>query len=267
PDIELKILREFTPDETWVLNAGDMLYVPPHVIHHGVALNDCMTFSVGFRAPDQQALLGMYLDKWGAQSQAPLAASALNSTLTAELTADIAAAESPKKPIYHKPNVRYTDADLSYQGQAGELRRAQLDALTRLLKQGLEQPQAMLDRWLGEYLTEVKGDVSEALFESPEHGDQVIQITYQRNQNYQRTPSSRFAYTRYPDYVIFFVNGESKTESPALMSGLDYLCDNYHYAAETLAVHTGNDEFLALFNHLLTVQAIQALSGYEDENL
>ncbi|MGV6808602.1 MAG: JmjC domain-containing protein [bacterium] len=263
PEIELKILREFTPDETWVLNPGDMLYVPPHVIHHGVALNDCMTFSVGFRAPDQQALLGMYLDKWGAQSQISQDSSVLNPTLMV----DGVVAQSPNTRVYHKPNVRYTDTGLSYQTQAGELRREQLDALTRLLKQGLEQPQAILDRWLGEYLTEVKGEEVAVWVDTPEQVSHAIQITYQQNQNYQRTTSSRFAYTRYPDYVIFFVNGESKTGSPALMSGLDYLCDNYHYAAETLALHIGNDEFLALFNHLLTVQAIQALSGYEDENL
>jgi len=232
PDIELKILREFTPDQTWVLNPGDMLYVPPHVIHHGIAVNDCMTFSVGFRAPDQQALLTMYLDACSAQ----LSASTIK---------------------------RYTDADLSYQANAGELRRAHLDALTRLLKQGLENQQAVLDRWLGEYLTEIKGETIDA----DNCPNEAIQTTYQQNQNYQRTASSRFAYTRYSDYVIFFVNGESKAGSPALIAGLDYLCDNCHYAAETLQAPMLNQEFRALFDHLLHIQAIQEISGNEDENL
>ena len=40
-DVELKLLREFTPTHDWVLNPGDMLYLPPKVPHHGVAVNPC----------------------------------------------------------------------------------------------------------------------------------------------------------------------------------------------------------------------------------
>ena len=61
--IDLRILKKIMPEQEWTLNSGDMLYLPPHVIHNGVALNDCMTFSVGFRAPQQQALLGYYFDR------------------------------------------------------------------------------------------------------------------------------------------------------------------------------------------------------------
>ena len=55
--LSLKILKHFTPDETFVLEPGDMLYLPPQAAHDGVALdNDCMTISIGFRAPDEAAL-------------------------------------------------------------------------------------------------------------------------------------------------------------------------------------------------------------------
>ncbi|HWS40323.1 MAG TPA: cupin domain-containing protein, partial [Arenimonas sp.] len=50
-DSELKLLVEFTPTHTWDLAPGDMLYLPPGFAHHGVALDSCMTFSVGTRAP------------------------------------------------------------------------------------------------------------------------------------------------------------------------------------------------------------------------
>ena len=56
-DVELKLLREFTPSHDWVLEPGDMLYLPPGVPHHGVALDPCLTFSVGMRAPSQGELL------------------------------------------------------------------------------------------------------------------------------------------------------------------------------------------------------------------
>ena len=56
-DAELKILAEFEALEEWVLEPGDMLYLPPMVSHHGVALGACTTFSVGFRAPAATEML------------------------------------------------------------------------------------------------------------------------------------------------------------------------------------------------------------------
>ncbi len=61
-DVELKLLREFTPTHDWVLQPGDMLYLPPGVPHHGVAVDPCLTFSVGMRAPSSAELVGDYLD-------------------------------------------------------------------------------------------------------------------------------------------------------------------------------------------------------------
>ncbi len=56
PDLPLKILQDFVPDQAFVLEPGDMLYLPPQAAHDGVALDACMTISIGFRAPDQAAL-------------------------------------------------------------------------------------------------------------------------------------------------------------------------------------------------------------------
>jgi 50S ribosomal protein L16 3-hydroxylase len=52
----LKILRNFQPQQEFVLEPGDMLYLPPHYAHDGVALGECMTYSIGFRAPAFQEL-------------------------------------------------------------------------------------------------------------------------------------------------------------------------------------------------------------------
>ena len=57
----LKILADFQPEQELELEPGDMLYLPPRYAHDGVAQGECMTYSIGFRAPDQvelaQALL------------------------------------------------------------------------------------------------------------------------------------------------------------------------------------------------------------------
>lgn len=47
----LRILKRFVPDQSWILEPGDLLYLPPKYAHNGVALCPCMTWSVGFRAP------------------------------------------------------------------------------------------------------------------------------------------------------------------------------------------------------------------------
>jgi len=52
----LKLLRDFRPQQEWVLEPGDMLYLPPGWAHEGVALDPCMTYSIGFRAPAWQEL-------------------------------------------------------------------------------------------------------------------------------------------------------------------------------------------------------------------
>jgi 50S ribosomal protein L16 3-hydroxylase len=67
-NVPLKILAKFVPEQEWVLEEGDMLYLPPHIAHHGVALGDgkgkgeCMTWSIGFRAPNKQELATAFLD-------------------------------------------------------------------------------------------------------------------------------------------------------------------------------------------------------------
>ncbi len=66
-DSRLKILEHFEPEQEWVLGPGDMLYLPPHVAHFGVAQTPCMTFSLGCRAPSHSDLAaqmaGMFLSE------------------------------------------------------------------------------------------------------------------------------------------------------------------------------------------------------------
>ncbi|MCG3186153.1 MAG: 50S ribosomal protein L16 3-hydroxylase [Rhodocyclaceae bacterium] len=60
-DAPLRLLADFRPDEEWVLEPGDLLYLPPCYAHDGIAQGECMTFSVGFRAPAAQELAEAFL--------------------------------------------------------------------------------------------------------------------------------------------------------------------------------------------------------------
>ena len=54
--LPLKILRRFEPEHDWLLEPGDMLYLPPRWAHDGIAVGECMTASIGFRAPGASEL-------------------------------------------------------------------------------------------------------------------------------------------------------------------------------------------------------------------
>lgn len=62
PNFPLKILANFAPEQTFVCEPGDLLYLPPQCAHDGVALDTCMTWSVGFRTPPYDELLREYLN-------------------------------------------------------------------------------------------------------------------------------------------------------------------------------------------------------------
>lgn len=60
--LPLKILKNFCPRQEWILEPGDMLYLPPNIAHCGTALDECFTYSIGFRAPAKCELMRGFLD-------------------------------------------------------------------------------------------------------------------------------------------------------------------------------------------------------------
>lgn len=59
---DLRILADFEGSDDWVLEPGDMLYLPPRLAHLGTAVDECMTYSVGFRAPSAAEVLTHFTD-------------------------------------------------------------------------------------------------------------------------------------------------------------------------------------------------------------
>jgi len=59
-DAPLKVLEHFVPEHDWVLEPGDMLYLPPEWAHNGIAEGECMTYSIGFRTPSANELVGEF---------------------------------------------------------------------------------------------------------------------------------------------------------------------------------------------------------------
>jgi 50S ribosomal protein L16 3-hydroxylase len=125
-DVPVKLLKHFEAEQEWVLEPGDMLYLPPNVAHHGLAEdNNCMTYSIGFRVPQQQELIHAFLE-------------------------------------YLQDNIQvpglYEDADLNVQKHPAEISDAMIDKVELILN-NISWEKRTAGDFLGRYLSEPKPDV------------------------------------------------------------------------------------------------------------
>lgn len=122
-DTDMKILTDFACQEEWLLEPGDMLYLPPNVAHWGIAQSDdCVTYSVGFRAPSEsEMVLGF------------------SQFVAEELSAD----------------QRFSDPDFPLQEDPGEIKPWVIEKFKQHL-QALLNNDAQLTEWVGRFATEVK---------------------------------------------------------------------------------------------------------------
>jgi 50S ribosomal protein L16 3-hydroxylase len=126
PNKPLKILRRFTPEVEYVLEPGDMLYLPPRYAHDGVAHGECMTWSVGFRSAPRH--------EWAREVFARLAE------------------QCPDDPVL------YADATQDSPKRPAQVPAAMHDHLQAVLARALASP-LPAQRALGEWLTEPKAQV------------------------------------------------------------------------------------------------------------
>ncbi len=133
PDLDIRILADFEPKDEYIVEPGDMLYLPPRFAHYGVAQGDCMTFSIGCRAPSAKEIVASYLEQW----------------LEAEES------DAPFTGAYHVT----TDAP-------GRV-TAELKAFARESLKTLAQGEHDLERWMGRYLSRAGRGWPPATLEAP----------------------------------------------------------------------------------------------------
>lgn len=135
PGMPLKILQNFVPEEEYVLEPGDMLYLPPHYAHDGIAEGECMTWSVGFRVPQFGEMCADFMH-W----------------LADDLEEAIEADEMPAMKKH------YADPKQPPVEQPAALPSLLLEALTKRL-QSIQWDDLSVKRFLGANLTEPKPHV------------------------------------------------------------------------------------------------------------
>ncbi|MDM0013016.1 cupin domain-containing protein [Variovorax sp. J22P168] len=145
PDVPLKILSRFEAEQSFVLEPGDMLYLPPRYAHDGVAVgDDCMTCSIGLRSP----------------AAAPLGADLL--ARIAEAHADALQDEPARAAVHYRDPTQEPLATPAAMPAA-------LQAFAREAVQAALRDGDVIDRALGESMTEPKPTVWFEQGESPEH--------------------------------------------------------------------------------------------------
>ncbi len=175
PHDELRLLAHFEPAEEWVLEPGDMLYLPPRIAHDGVAIgDDCMTYSVGFRAPSRRELIANWSE-----------------SLFAELADDD----------------RYADPALGLQENPGEIAQPALDDLHAMIAESLLDRDGFA-RWFGQYSTTPE---SPEIDWQPEEPISLtdLSLALAEGRPLVRNPASRCAFVRLDDArLMLFVNGQ-----------------------------------------------------------
>ncbi len=175
PHDDLRLLADFTATDEWLLDPGDILYVPPRFAHNGVAVgDDCMTYSIGFRAPSRSELIEGWCDD-----------------LVTELSDDD----------------RYADPGLPAQANPGEISADAIAALYGLIAEKLADRQAFA-RWFGGYTTAPKYPELDWQPDAPISIDEVREAIAVGTP-LSRNPASRFSFIRQGgDAVLLFVDGE-----------------------------------------------------------
>ena len=174
-DVELKLLREFTPSHEWLLEPGDMLYLPPGIAHHGVADGACLTFSVGMRAP-----------------------------AVAEMITDFAGFLAERMG----EELRYSDAGIAPAKLAGEIDELAVERIGQTLRDSLAVDASVLRDWFGSFITRYRA-AHEAVPRSKPLANPEFARRLEAGANLQFNPWTRLAWLKAVRGATLFVAGEA----------------------------------------------------------
>ena len=213
---KLRLLKNFTQTDEWLLNPGDMLYLPPRMAHYGIAVDECMTFSVGYQAPSVAQISEYFCDD------------ILEHNLT---------------------ELRYSDPDLNTDKHPGILSTEAICKIKALLEQQLNDPEK-LNRWVAQMISEPKySDYT------PLSGENLsleeFSTALATNDQVCRDEASRFLYTADRQQpVTLYINGDLYEHPQSLSDIVIYLCDHRILENEQLTSLAPTEESLIWLNKL-----------------
>ncbi len=218
PELSVRVLQEFYPQQEWLLGPGDVLYLPPGVAHWGIAQGECMTYSVGFRAPSEHEMVADFTDYL----------------------------------LRHgNEHLHYLDPPLELQANPGEIRQPVFDRISYRLTHWLDDP-VMIRRWFGCFATELKPHLT---IDPPE---QVLdRVSFHslllQNQTLQHHPFARFAFASLTqDRIQLFACGQYFALPADCHELVTILCQSttlsYQQMEPWINTDAGSSILLQLFN-------------------
>ena len=172
-DTPLRIQKDFEAEDEWLLEPGDIIYIPPGVSHHGVATDDCMSFSIGYRATSHADLVNDFIGF---------------------ITQDL------------DPSLVYQDADLKTQKHSNEITEDVVNRVRNIFAEYLNPDHPDLQRWIGRFMSDTKTDLSYEIEYQLDNLENLPDPLY-------RHPASRFAFskTNSSNYLLFIDGSEYET--------------------------------------------------------
>ncbi len=202
---DLRILADFQGTDEWVLEPGDMLYLPPRLAHYGTAEDDCMTYSIGFRAPSAAEVLTHFTD------------------FLAQFLTD---------------EERYSDADYQPVGDPHQIQRDALDRLKTLLAEHMGDERLLLT-WFGQFMTEPR--YPERVAGTPIEDSELLNALKQ-GALLIRNPSARLAWSEVDEDLLLFASGNSRLLPGNLRELLRIICAADALHIENLEPWLSDDE-------------------------
>ncbi len=209
----LRIQKDFKAEQEWILEPGDMIYIPPNVSHHGVSLGESISFSVGYRAISHADLLNDFIAQ-----------------LTQELSAKLT----------------YTDPDLKTQINSSEITDDAIRRVQTVFEHYFKLDEQQLIKWFGRYMSDPKSDYGEAPEELADSIDELIE-TMKTGLRLERHPASRFAFYHNDDDCSLFIDGTDYTVSTTFAENL---CQNRSLELDVISNTTESEQqiIVSLFN-------------------
>jgi len=217
PHADLRILAEFEESADWVLEPGDMLYLPPRVAHYGTAEDDCMTYSVGFRAPSAAEVLTHFTD------------------FLAQFLSD---------------EERYSDAGMAAMKGDFDQHQIQRDALDRLknLLQEHMSDERLLLTWFGQFMTEPRYP---ELVAGEEIEEEDLTAAIEDGEVLIRNPSARMAWSEVDVGLLLFASGQTVVLPEKLRDLLKLVCSAQSLHEGNLGQWLADDDGRKLIGELI----------------
>jgi len=178
-DTPLRIQAEFNAEQEWILEPGDMIYIPPNVSHHGVSLGESISFSVGYRAVSHADLLNDFIAH-------------ITQNLSARLT--------------------YQDADLTLQEHSSEITEDAIQRVKNIFREYLTPEHKEIDRWFGKFMSDPKSEYIQAPEDILNSVDELI-TEIENGAILSRHPASRFAFMQSNGGSVLFIDGSDYSVS------------------------------------------------------